>query len=97
MKWLRAIVRSSGARDRLARPARANRDARSPASRAGNLSWEWNTSALWRVPGLNGKMNAIPECRLFGAPIEPDDAALLCVHFQPKRSSPLRSAERAHD
>ena len=24
-------------------------------------------------------------CLLFGAPIEPDDAGLLCVHFQPKR------------
>ena len=27
---------------------------------------------------------SMPECLLFGAPIEPDDAALLCVHFQPK-------------
>jgi len=41
---------------------------------------------------LSGEMNAnpmgtrrsIPECLLFGAPIEPDDAVLLCVHFQPK-------------
>jgi hypothetical protein len=24
------------------------------------------------------------ECLLFGVPIEPDDAGLLCVHFQPK-------------
>ena len=24
------------------------------------------------------------ECLLFGAPIEPEDAGLLCVHFQPK-------------
>src|SRR5271169_4328406 len=24
------------------------------------------------------------ECLLFGVPIEPEDAALLCVHFQPK-------------
>jgi hypothetical protein len=24
------------------------------------------------------------ECLLFGVPIEADDAALLCVHFQPK-------------
>jgi len=46
---------------------------------------------------LSGEMNALPECLLFGAPIEPDDAALLCVHFEPKRSSPLRSAERTHD
>jgi DNA-binding MarR family transcriptional regulator len=41
-------------------------------------------------------------CRLFGAPIEPDDAVLLCVHFQPKserpeESSPQRSAKRTHD
>jgi hypothetical protein len=47
-------------------------------------------------------MNAIPECLLFGAPIEPGDATLLCVHFQPKserreESSPRRSAERTHD
>jgi DNA-binding MarR family transcriptional regulator len=42
---------------------------------------------------LSGEMNAdsmgtrrsMPECLLFGAPIEPDDAVLLCVHFQPKR------------
>jgi len=33
---------------------------------------------------LSGEMNAIPECLLFGAPIEPGDATLLCVHFQPK-------------
>jgi DNA-binding MarR family transcriptional regulator len=51
---------------------------------------------------LSGEMNAIPECLLFGATIEPDDAVLLCVHFQPKserreESSPLRSAERTHD
>jgi DNA-binding MarR family transcriptional regulator len=44
----------------------------------------------------------IPGCLLFGAPIEPDDAVLLCVHFQPKserreESSPLRSAKRTHD
>ena len=24
------------------------------------------------------------ECLLFGVPIEPEDAGLLCVHFQPK-------------
>ena len=59
---------------------------------------------------LSGEMSAdsksasrsIPECLLFGAPIEPDDAILLCVHFQPKseqreQSSPLRTAERTHD
>src|SRR6516164_7246601 len=41
---------------------------------------------------LSGKINSdsksasrsIPGCQLFGAPIEPDDAVLLCVHFQPK-------------
>jgi DNA-binding MarR family transcriptional regulator len=41
-------------------------------------------------------------CLLFGVPIEPDDAGLLCVHFQPKserreESSPLRSFEGTHD
>jgi DNA-binding MarR family transcriptional regulator len=51
---------------------------------------------------FSAEMNAIPECLLFGAPIEPDDAVLLCVHFQPKserreESSPLRSAERTYD
>jgi len=59
---------------------------------------------------LSGKINSdsksasrsIPGCLLFGAPIEPDDAVLLCVHFQPKserreESSPLRSAKRTHD
>jgi hypothetical protein len=59
---------------------------------------------------LSGEMNAdlmgtrrsMPECLLFGAPIEPDDAVLLCVHFQPKgerceERSPQRSAERTHD
>jgi len=41
---------------------------------------------------LSGEKNAdsmatrrsMPECLLFGAPIEPNDAVLLCVHFQPK-------------
>jgi hypothetical protein len=37
---------------------------------------------------LSGEMNAIPECLLFGATIEPDDAVLLCVHFQPKKRAP---------
>ena len=59
---------------------------------------------------LTGEMNfdstgasrSISECLLFGAPIEPDDAVLLCVHFQPKserreEGSPRRSAERTHD
>ena len=59
---------------------------------------------------LSGEINSdsksasrsIPECLLFGAPIEPDDAVLLCVHFQPKgeqreESSPQRSAERTPD
>jgi hypothetical protein len=27
------------------------------------------------------------ECLLFGVPIEPDDARLLCVHFQPKANT----------
>jgi hypothetical protein len=49
-----------------------------------------------------GASQSIPECLLFGAPIEPDDAVLLCVHFQPKgerreESSPQRSAEGMPD
>jgi DNA-binding MarR family transcriptional regulator len=31
-----------------------------------------------------GTRRSMPECLLFGAPIEPNDAVLLCVHFQPK-------------
>ena len=27
---------------------------------------------------------SVPECALLGVPIEPEDAGLLCVHFQPK-------------
>lgn len=33
---------------------------------------------------LDGEMYCASTCLLFGAPIEPDDAGLLCVHFQPK-------------
>ena len=49
-----------------------------------------------------GASRSIPECLLFGAPIESDNAVLLCAHFQPKserreESSPLRSAERTPD
>jgi DNA-binding MarR family transcriptional regulator len=33
-----------------------------------------STTASWSALG----------CRLFGVPMEPDDAGLLCVHFQPK-------------
>jgi len=54
------------------------------------------------ILGARGRRGAIPECLLFGTPIEPDDAVLLCIHFQAKserreESSPLRSAERTHD
>ena len=31
-----------------------------------------------------GATGSAPQCRLFSAPIEPEDARLLCVHFQPK-------------
>jgi hypothetical protein len=60
-----------------------------------HLSGEMNSDS-------RGASRSIPECLLFGAPIEPDDAVLLCVHFQPKserreESSPLRSVERTHD
>jgi DNA-binding MarR family transcriptional regulator len=60
-----------------------------------HLSGEINADSM-------GASRSIPECLLFGAPIEPDDAVLLCVHFRPKserreESSPLRSVERTHD
>jgi DNA-binding MarR family transcriptional regulator len=41
--------------------------------------------------GGRGSTNATgsaPECRLFSVPIEPEDARLLCVHFQPKGRAP---------
>jgi hypothetical protein len=31
-----------------------------------------------------GATGSAVECLLFGVPIEPEDAGLLCVHFQPK-------------
>src|SRR5262249_20655300 len=58
---------------------------------------------------LSGEINAdpmgasrsIPECLLFGAPIESDDAVLLCVHFQPKgerrEENSMRSVEGTPD
>ena len=33
---------------------------------------------------LTSASSSSPECLLFGVPIEPEDAGLLCVHFQPK-------------
>jgi hypothetical protein len=42
-----------------------------------HLSGEMNSDSM-------GASRSIPECLLFGAPIEPDDAVLLCVHFRPK-------------
>jgi len=55
-----------------------------------------------KITDSMGASRSIPECLLFGAPIEPDDAVLLCVHFQPKgeqreESPPQRSAERTPD
>src|SRR6516165_3818774 len=60
-----------------------------------HLSGEINADSM-------GASRSIPECLLFGAPIEPDDAVLLCVHFQPKgerreEGSPRRSAKRTPD
>ena len=60
-----------------------------------HLSGEMNSDS-------KGASRSILGCRLFGAPIEPDDAVLLCVHFQPKserreESSPQRSAKRTPD
>ena len=40
-----------------------------------------------------GTRQSMPECRLFGAPIEPNDAVLLCVHFQQKKSEREESSK----
>ena len=42
-----------------------------------HLSGEKNAESM-------GTRRSMPECLLFGAPIEPNDAVLLCVQFQPK-------------
>src|SRR6516164_2427927 len=42
-----------------------------------HLSGERNADSM-------GTRRSMPECLLFGAPIGPNDAVLLCVHFQPK-------------
>ena len=34
---------------------------------------------------LTAASPSTPECTLLGVPIQPEDASLLCVHFQPKR------------
>jgi DNA-binding MarR family transcriptional regulator len=34
------------------------------------------------------------ECALLGVPIQPEDAGLLCVHFQPKKSEPRDGEHR---
>jgi DNA-binding MarR family transcriptional regulator len=33
---------------------------------------------------LTNASPSVPECALLGVPIQPEDAGLLCVHFQPK-------------
>jgi hypothetical protein len=33
---------------------------------------------------LTSASSSSPECLLLGIPIQPEDAGLLCVHFQPK-------------
>jgi hypothetical protein len=40
-----------------------------------------------------GATGSPPRCLLFSAPIEPEDARLLCVHFQPKSRAPRRCRE----
>jgi DNA-binding MarR family transcriptional regulator len=40
--------------------------------------------------GSTSVTGSAPECRLFSVPIEPEDARLLCVHFQPKSRAPRR-------
>ena len=52
-----------------------------------HLSGEMNSDS-------KGASRSIPECLLFGAPIEPDDAVLLCVHFQPKSERREESSAR---
>jgi hypothetical protein len=57
-----------------------------------HLSGEKNADSM-------GTRRSMPECLLFDAPIERDDAVLLCVHFQPKserreESAPLRSVRK---
>src|SRR5450830_25389 len=37
---------------------------------------------IWR--NLTTASPSVPECALLGVPIQPEDAGLLCVHFQPK-------------
>jgi DNA-binding MarR family transcriptional regulator len=40
--------------------------------------------------GLTSPTQSSLECLLFSVPIEPEDAGLLCVHFQPEREHPER-------
>ena len=44
------------------------------------------------MPRLNERDRSALDCLLFGVPIEPEDARLLCVHFQPKRANTERTA-----
>jgi DNA-binding MarR family transcriptional regulator len=41
--------------------------------------------------GSTNATGLAPECRLFSVPIEPEDARLLCVHFQPKGPGTARA------
>jgi len=42
----------------------------------------------WRnLLQLRSAIRSALECLLFGVPIEPENAGLLCVHFQPKREN----------
>ena len=74
---------------------RANRDARRPAPGVDHGSCKWSASTVRCLPRLHvpgGEVcctstsanQSAPECLLFGVRIEPKDAGLLCVHYQPK-------------
>ena len=114
MKWVardpfEALVRAVGSLDPQAQTATRDALRRVLTNLAANGTHQ-HFGVCRECAHLSGEINSksksasrsIPECLLFGAPIEPDDAVLLCVHFQPKgerreESSPRRSAKRTHD
>src|SRR5262249_10533302 len=102
-----ALVRAVGSLDPQAQTATRDALRRVLTNLAANGTHQ-HFAVCRECAHLSGKINSdstiarrsIAECQLFGAPIEPDDAVLLCVHFQPKsehREEPLRSAERTPD
>src|SRR5262249_7676866 len=104
-----ALVRAVGSLDRQEQTAMRNALRRVLTSLAASGTHQ-HFGVCRECAPLSGEINpdsksasrSIPGCLLFGAPIEPEDAVLLCVHFQPKserceESSPLQSAERMPD